>query len=124
MTPGTIDQLRIGHILNFVYLFREEAAAGRDEGVKERPVIVLDAHIPTNRVHVLAVTTKGDPLKGSVPIPHEVARACGLSLNSSVVVSEFNAFRWPGYDIRPLATGYIMGRLTPGFDHLAVSRQR
>ena len=36
---------------------------------------------------------------------------------SSIVVSEFNRFRWPGYDIRPLMKrpGYIAGRLPPGF---------
>ena len=115
MTPGTIEQLRPGHILNFIYLFRSEAADGRVEGVKERPVIVIDAHVPTNRVYVLAVTTKGDPRTGAIPLPHDVARACGLSLNSSVLVSEYNHFDWPGFDIRPIANGYIMGRLPPGF---------
>ena len=115
MTPGTIDQLRIGQVLNYVYLFLADANEGHIEGVKERPVIVIDLDIPNNRVAVMAVTTKGDPRTGAVPIPHEVARVSNLSPHSSIVASEFNSFQWVGYDIRPYANGYVIGRLPPGF---------
>ena len=53
MTSGTIDQIKVGHVLRYVYLFKSEAAAGRDEGVKERPVVVIDVDYDTRRVMVL-----------------------------------------------------------------------
>ncbi len=115
MTVGTIDELRIGHVLRYVYLFASEEAAGRDEGVKERPVVVINVDHEARLVHVLAVTTKGDGKPGAIPIPADVAAAANLSPTSSVLVTEYNEFRWLGFDIRPLADGYVAGRLTPGF---------
>lgn len=115
MTRGTIDQIKIGHVLRYVYLFKSEAAAGRDEGVKERPVVVIDIDREKHRVQVLPVTTKGEGRQGAVPLPAQVASACGLSSQSSIVVTEYNEFRWLGYDIRPVGDGYIAGRLPPGF---------
>lgn len=115
MTSGTIDELRIGHILQYVYLFDAEAAQGRDEGVKQRPVIVIHIDRETRRVSVLPVTTKGDRKKNATPLPAEVAQAAGLDPTSSIVTDEYNTFRWMGYDIRPVADGWIAGRLPPGF---------
>ena len=115
MTRGTIDQIKIGHVLRYVYLFKSEAAAGHDEGVKERPVVVIDIDHEKHRVQVLPVTTKGEGRQGAVPLPAQVASACGLSSQSAVVVTEYNEFRWLGYDIRPVGDGYIAGRLPPGF---------
>lgn len=115
MTSGTIDQIKIGHVLRYVYLFKSEAAAGRDEGVKERPVVVLHVDHDGQRVYVLPVTTKGDGKAGAIPLPTEVASACGLAPHSSVLVTEYNHFRWLGFDIRPVGEGYIAGRLPPGF---------
>jgi hypothetical protein len=50
-------------------------------------------------------------------IPDEIARTAGLAPGSAIVVSEFNRFTWPGFDIRPLMKqpGYIAGRLPPRF---------
>lgn len=115
MTSGTIDQIKIGHVLRYVYLFKSEAAGGRDEGVKERPVIVLFVDHEASRVYVLPVTTKGDGKAGAIPLPAEVASACGLAPQSSILVTEYNHFKWLGFDIRPLGDGYIAGRLPPGF---------
>lgn len=115
MTSGTIDQIKIGHVLRYVYLFKSEAAAGRDEGVKERPVVVVDVDYDSRRVQVLPVTTKGEGRSGTIPLPAQVASACGLSPQSSIVVTEYNDFKWLGYDIRPVANGYVTGRLPPGF---------
>lgn len=115
MTSGTIDQIKIGHVLRYVYLFKSEAAAGRDEGVKERPVVVLHVDHDGQRVYVLPVTTKGDGKAGAIPLPTEVVSSCGLAPHSSVLVTEYNHFRWLGFDIRPVGEGYIAGRLPPGF---------
>ena len=115
MTSGTIDQIKIGHVLRYVYLFKSEAAAGRDEGAKERPVVVLHVDHDARRVYVLPITTKGDGMMGTIPLPAEVASACGLSLQSSILVTEYNHFKWLGFDIRPVGESYVTGRLPPGF---------
>ena len=54
---------------------------------------------------------------GKIVIPDEIARTAGLAPGSAIVISEFNRFTWPGFDIRPLMKqpGYIAGRLPPRF---------
>ena len=114
MTSGTTDVPKIGHVLRYVYLFTEEAAKGRDEGVKERFVVV---GVEGRRYRVAALTTKGEGRSDTVALPAPVLHAAGVSADSRVIVTEYNVFTWPGFDIRPLAqnAGYIAGRLTPGF---------
>ncbi|KXK08051.1 MAG: hypothetical protein UZ03_NOB001000081 [Nitrospira sp. OLB3] len=70
-----------------------------------------------SRYLVAAITTKGEGRKNAVAIPDEIARTAGLAPGSAIVVSEFNRFTWPGFDIRPLMKqpGYIAGRLPPRF---------
>ena len=118
MAAGTTktELPRPGDILRYVYLFLHESRH-RDEGVKERPVVVIDADPGTRRVAVLAVTTKGERNPGAIALPDAVASAAGLSRGSAVVVGEYNVFTWLGYDIRPVATGFVAGRLPPGFAH-------
>ncbi len=109
------DRPKVGHVLRYVYLFKEEDAAGCVEGVKERFVVVVG--IKGNRYRVAAITTKGKGKANSLALPAPVAQAGGLSSASAVVVDEYNIFTWPGFDIRPLSktAGYIAGRLPPGF---------
>lgn len=116
MTGGTTrtDLPPIGAVLRYVYLFLHEAKQ-RDEGVKERPVIVIDVDHATRTVAVLPVTTKGDRYTAAIVLPDDVAKAAGLALKSAVLVTEYNSFTWLGYDIRPVAEGYLAGRLPPGF---------
>ena len=118
MAAGTTktELPRRGDILRYVYLFLRESRE-RDEGVKERPVVVIDADPATRRVAVLAVTTKGERHPGTIALPDAVASAAGLARGSAVVVSEYNAFTWLGYDIRPVANGFVAGRLPPAFTH-------
>jgi len=115
MTAGKTDRPAAGHILRYVYLFEEEQRRGRDEGVKERFVVVVG--VDGSRYLVAAITTKGEGRKNAIPIPDEIARTAGLVPGSAIVVSEFNRFTWPGFDIRPLMKqpGYIAGRLPPRF---------
>jgi len=115
VTAGTIEQPKRGDIIRYVYLFQSEQAQGRDEGVKERYVLV--ASVTGNVYRVLAITTKGEKAKGAIKLPDAVASAAGLSNDSSIVVTEFNRFTFPGFDIRPLMDrpGYIAGQLSPRF---------
>ena len=93
MAAGTTktELPRPGDILRYVYLFHHESR-DRDEGVKERPVVVIDADPSTRRVAVVAVTTKGERNPGAIALPDAVAAAAGLSRGSAVVVNEYNAF--------------------------------
>ena len=120
MTSGTTDLPKPGHVLRYVYLFAEEAARGRDKGVKERFVVV--GGVLGRRYRVAAITTKGEGREGTLLLPAPVATAAGVTVGSSIVVSEFNRFTWPGFDIRPLSkdAGYIAGRLPPGFTNTLI----
>ena len=122
MAAGTTksELPRRGDVLRYVYLFHRESQ-DRDEGVKERPVVVIDADPATRRVAVVAVTTRGERSPGAIMLPDTVASAAGLSKGSAVVVNEYNVFTWLGYDIRPVANSFVAGRLPPGFAHKVLS---
>ena len=107
---------RSGDVINFIFLFAHEAIS-RDEGVKERPCMVVEIDHTTKRVRVTPFTTKGDRYPNTMPVPEQVASAANLSHPTAIVIAETNTFTWLGYDVRPLSsTGNIhIGRLTPGF---------
>ena len=116
MAAGTTkaDLPRAGDILRYVYLFLRESR-DRDEGIKECPVVVIDADPATRRVAVIAVTTKGEKYPGTIALPDTAATAAGLAPGSAVLVTEYNVFSWLGYDVRPVVNGFVAGRLPPGF---------
>ena len=60
------------------------------------------AGVEGRRYRVAAITTKGEGRGGALLLPAPVASAAGVAPGSSIVVSEFNRFTWPGFDIRPL----------------------
>jgi hypothetical protein len=118
MTAGTAADAALpgpGDILNYVYLFAHEQDRGRDEGVKERPVLVLA--VTGRTVLTLAITTRGETYPGTIALPEDVAKGAKLRHPSAVVVTEYNHFTWLGYDVRPVtdAASYVMGRLSPRF---------
>jgi hypothetical protein len=112
-----------GLVLNYAYLWHDEHRAGREEGIKNRPSVI-----------VLAVTNANDdktvvtvlPITHSIPIdaasaieiPLAVKKHLGLDNEQSwVVVAEGNEFVWPGYDLRkvPQRESYDYGFLPPRF---------
>lgn len=114
-----------GLVVRYNYLWADAAAIGRAEGEKERPAaIVMAVDAPGTsavRVYVLPITHAA-PLLGTaaMEIPAQVCRAAGLDAGRSwVVLSEFNEFLWPGFDLalvpnrNPRSVAY--GFLTPGF---------
>ena len=119
-TSGTTSATplpRQGDVLNYVYLFKHEADAGRDEGAKARPVMVMA--IVGRRVTVMPLTTKGERAPDtSLAIPDPVGTAMGLDgAGSSLVPGELNAFNWVGHDLRPIgkSSSFLFGRCPPGF---------
>lgn len=112
---------KVGDILHYVYLFTHEQQAGRDEGVKTRPVMVIATQ--GQRVFTVAITTKADRQASTLAIPDQVADAAGISCGTSVVVDQYNHFTWIGFDIRPVSPepSYIAGRMPPGFTNTVIS---
>jgi len=112
---------KVGDILHYVYLFTHEQAAGRDEGIKTRPVMVVATS--GRRVFTVAITTKGESRTSTLPIPDRVADLAGLARGTAVVVDQYNHFSWIGYDIRPVTSepSYVAGRMPPGFTNAVIS---
>lgn len=112
-----------GLVINYAYLWRREHLAGATEGRKDRPsVIVLAVGRQSDGATTVTVlpiihtppTSVGD----AVEIPATVKRHLGLDdARSWIVVTEGNAFRWPGFDLRRTgrSNGYAYGFLPPRF---------
>jgi len=122
---------RPGLVIRYSYLWRREFEAGRDEGVKDRPCAIV----------VAVKTAAGDVIVYALPITHTPPHSSEESLElpaatkarrgldgdrSWIVLSEANAFAWPGPDLRfvpgqgPESIAY--GMLPPRL--MALVRQR
>jgi hypothetical protein len=115
---------RLGMVLRYSYLWAASAAQGLDEGDKDRPavvVLIIDDVEPGHSVFVLPVTHSMPTADTeALEIPIEVARKAGLDASRSwVILSEFNEFVWPGFDLRTIpgrgTRTVAYGFLTPGF---------
>ena len=115
---------RPGLVIRYSYLWAREHDEGREEGVKDRPCAVLLAtrtDAGDLRVIVLPIThaPPGDP-GNAIEIPVATKRRLGLDDDQSwIVVTEGNAFAWPGPDLRfapsggpeSVALGFLPARL-------------
>lgn len=112
-----------GLVISYAYLWHYEHQAGREEGQKDRPsIIVLAVEREAGDATVVTVLpiTHSPPaqLASAVEIPLPVKRHLGLDTDRSwVVVAEGNEFLWPGYDLRkiPHTDRYDYGFLPPRF---------
>jgi hypothetical protein len=101
-------------VLRYSYLWATEKAAGKDDGRKDRPALVLAVAVVDDggetQVLVLAIT-HAPPARqdDAVELPAAIKRQLQLDRTPSwIVTTEANAFFWPGPDIRP-----IPGRTPP-----------
>ncbi len=110
-----------GLVISYAYLWHHEHQAGRKEGQKDRPsVIVLAVEREAEGAIVVTVlpithSPPADPAS-AVEIPLAVARHLSLDDERSwIVVAEGNEFLWPGYDLRklPHSDRYDYGFLPP-----------
>jgi len=121
----TLPAPQPGLVIRYSYLWAREAAQGREEGAKERPaavvLVVAEPAAGAPAVYVLPIT-HARPEEGveAIEIPPAVARKAGLDAAQSwVVLTEFNEFVWPGFDLavvpgrNPATVAY--GYMTPGF---------
>jgi hypothetical protein len=98
---------RPGLVIRYAYLWRDEADQGREEGVKDRPcVIVLTVQQADNVLRVRVAPVTHTPPKRSadaVELPAETKRRLGLDDPPSwISTRETNVFTWPGPDLRPV----------------------
>lgn len=83
-----------------------EKAAGRDEGSKDRPVVIIliaKSDDPRGiRVGVVPIThTPPAETEGAIEMPDNVRRQRGLDNEPQwIVLDQLNRFVWPGYDLR------------------------
>ena len=97
-----------GLVIRYSYLWHSEFVAGRDEGIKDRPVAIV-ATVRTgddNEIRVLVLpVTHSAPGSGvaALEIPLTIKRKLGLDAERSwIVLAEWNEFVWPGPDLRPV----------------------
>jgi hypothetical protein len=94
-----------GLVIRYSYLWADEHDDGREEGVKDRPCAILLATTTDEdelRVIVLPVTHSQPRVpQDAVEIPAPTKRRLGLDDDQSwIVLTEGNAFTWPGPDLR------------------------
>jgi len=99
-----------GLVIRHGFLWAADAARGQDAG-KERPSVIVMALKPAGsnatRTYVLPITHSApDDKVEAMKIPDSVAASAGLDAAQSwVVLSDFNEFIWPGFDL-----GIVPGR--------------
>lgn len=104
MTTSSSRHPQPADIIEYCYLWRREAAEGREEGVKSRPCLVLAVERQDERLYVyVAPITSKPPGADGVEVPPVMAERLGLSMVPCwVILNEANRFAWPGPDLRPV----------------------
>jgi hypothetical protein len=113
-----------GLVISYAYLWQSEYQQGREEGVKDRPcVIILAVEDRDGDCFVtVAPITHSAPSRpdAAVEIPLATKQRLGLDdARSWILVTEGNRFVWPGPDIRPIGAE----RFAYGFVPPALFRQ-
>lgn len=99
-----------GDVLAYAYLWKHEADSGQEEGLKDRPsVVVLTTEETGRHLRVLVAPVTHSPPErpeDAIELPASVKRELGLDrARSWIVTREINSFRWPGPDVRVLDDG-------------------
>lgn len=99
---------KAGLVIRYAYLWEREARTGREEGIKDRPCVVILAVEDRDGeriVHVAPIThTPPGFANEAVPLPSITKSRLGLDdLPSWIVTGELNRFTWPGPDLRPVS---------------------
>jgi hypothetical protein len=103
---------QVGLVINYSFLWPEQAVSGQEEGTKDRPcAIILTTETKDGEHSVLVVPITHSPpsdMTKAVEIPAATKRRLGLDdLPSWAVTDCLNKFIWPGPDVRPVSPGNI-----------------
>ena len=120
---------KIGRVVYFDYLWKSEADAGREHGLKDRRSMIIDRSPPDERgeriVHLLAITHR--PLSSGqtgVEIPHKMGRHLGLDDDRSwVKTHEINQVYWPKDRLPFGLTPASSNQMEIGQMHHSIGRQ-
>ncbi len=118
----TIPNPEPGLVISYAYLWQTEHEDGREEGMKDRPCVIIMAVRDEGgkRVVTVAPVTHSTPARPeeAVEIPPQTKQRLGLDESRSwVVVSKGNEFVWPGPDLRALpqdTSRFDYGLVPPG----------
>lgn len=96
---------RPGLVIRYAYLWRREADAGRDEGVKDRPcaiIVAVKTEAGETLVYALPIThSPPGTADDGIELPQPTRARLGLDSDRSwIILSEANIFAWPGPDLR------------------------
>ncbi|MBL4868337.1 MAG: hypothetical protein JKY67_18375 [Pseudomonadales bacterium] len=118
----------VGHVLHYSYLWWNEQRRGCEEGRKDRPACIIINKKTRNSetlLYVLPIThTPPKEPEHGIEIPQLTKRRLGLDNERSwIIVTEFNKFTWPGYDIRkvPSSEDYSYGILPEKLIHQVIN---
>jgi hypothetical protein len=96
-------------VLSYAYLWADEEATGQEEGLKDRPVVVVVARVVAGdriELFVAPVSHSVPTLGDGIEIPPRVKQQLGLDDERSwIIATELNRFTWPGPDIRLVPDG-------------------
>ena len=106
----TFPKPRNGLVIRYSFLWREDAARGREEGDKDRPcAVVLNSQDRAGHLIVVLLPITHTPPRDrqlAVEIPADTKRRLGLDDDRSwIVVTDANRFILPGPDLRPRRPG-------------------
>lgn len=113
-----------GLVIRYSYLWKEEADQGREEGSKDRPCAIVMAVSDADgeqEILVLPIThTPPANPADAIEIPAVTKARLNLDYERSwIVITEVNAFIWPGPDLRPIPgreeSAFAYGVLPPRF---------
>jgi hypothetical protein len=103
---------QLGLVISYAYLWHQEYRAGREEGVKDRPCVIIlsvrDVANGTTVVRVAPIThAMPDNPNAAMELPQAVKRHLGLDTGRSwIIIDEINEFTWPGFDLRPVTSAH------------------
>ena len=103
----TIPAPKPGLVIRYSFLWSHDAAAGADEGSKDRPcaIIVATTTVDGEVRTIVAPITHLEPedAEASLELPAAVSRTLKLDGERHwLKLDELNRFTWPGYDLRPI----------------------
>lgn len=100
----------IGLVIRHAYLWWSEARKGREEGVKDRPCVIVHTRQNEHReieVYISPVTHAPPAVtERAMAIPRATKTRLRLDDQASwIITTEVNRFIWPGPDIRSVPGG-------------------
>ena len=118
-----------GLVIRYDYLWHDEAAAGREQGVKDRPCLVITNMLDKkgNTRALIAPITHSEPAPGEgIEIPARVKHHLGLDEERSwIITTELNDVDWNDPGVIPAkATQCEYGFLPPKLAQAALDDAR